>query len=314
MLKILNVEPKNYSSQAKVILEKIGQVHEIDASREKLIEIVGNYNVLIVRLTHHIDKEIIDAGSNLQVIVSATTGLDHIDVAYAESKHIKVLSLKGEYAFLKTVKATAEHTWALLLSLFRKIPWAMDSVFNGKWDRDKFRGNELQGKRLGILGLGRLGEMVSKYGLAFGMKVSAWDPVREGWVTNVQHCESLEELLKASDVLSIHLPLEKETYHLIGEKEFRLLADKPVLINTSRGNIVDSDALINALLNGRLSGAALDVIPGEFGVSCEQRQRLLNYAKKNTNLIITPHIAGATVESMAKTEIFMAEKLYNWTL
>jgi D-3-phosphoglycerate dehydrogenase len=172
-----------------------------------------------------------------------------------------------------------------------------------------FRGQELFGRRLGILGLGRVGEKVATYGMAFGMQARAWDPYRLDWTVDVERAKSLDELLPASDVLTVHVPLTSETYHLLGTRELSLLPLGAVLVNTSRGAVVDDGALLRHLEDGRLSGAALDVIEGGSSSGAVADTPLVKYACEHANLIITPHIGGATVESMAKTEVFMAEKL-----
>ena len=171
MIKILNAEPLNYSEQAHQILQGIGDVTSIQLDQAGLLSRIGEFDVLIIRLAHKIDRSILDAGTHLQAIVTATTGVDHIDVEYAEKKQIEILSLRGEFDFLRTIPATAEHTWALLLSLIRNIPQALASTISGHWDRDQFKGHDLAGRRLGIVGLGRIGGKIAKYGLAFGMQV-----------------------------------------------------------------------------------------------------------------------------------------------
>jgi D-3-phosphoglycerate dehydrogenase len=251
----------------------------------------------------------IDAGCHLKAIVTATTGLDHIDVCYARSKGIAILSLRGETDFLRTVSATAEHTWALLLALLRRIPHAFAAVQRGEWHRDAWRGHELDGKRLGLVGLGRVGQKVARYGLTFGMDVAAYDPYAVEWVEGVECFPELAELLGRSDVLSLHVPLNNETTGLLGTHELAMLPTGSVLINTSRGAVVDEAALVQALQNKNLAGAALDVITHEREPDGHRLSPLLAYACTYTNLIITPHIAGATHESMAKTEVFMARKL-----
>ena len=163
MTRILNAEALGYCDEARVILRELGEVAEGNLDREELLARLPGYDVLIVRLAHQVDREVIDTGRHLKVIVSATTGLDHIDTSYAASKGIAVLSLRGEAAFLDSIWATAEHTWALLLAVLRRIPQAFASARAGHWDRDLFRGNELAGKRLGIVGLGRVGRKVARY-------------------------------------------------------------------------------------------------------------------------------------------------------
>jgi D-3-phosphoglycerate dehydrogenase len=219
---------------------------------------------------------------------------------------IAVLSLRGERGFLDQVTATAELTWGLLLALTRRIPAASRAAAAGAWDRDAFRGHDVAGKRLGIVGLGRLGRIVAGYGRAFRMSVAAHDPQTDAWPESVARAESLQALLAQSDVLSLHLPLSRETTGLIDAKALSALPDGAILLNTSRGAIVDEGALLAALMSGRLAGAALDVLSDETAVAASP---LIAFAKQHERLLITPHIGGASHEAMARTEIFMAEKL-----
>lgn len=308
-IRILNAEPQGYAREARSLLGEWGILVEKEMSRADLLRELGDYDVLIVRLAHHIDREVIEAGRRLKAIVSATTGLDHIDVEYAESQGIAVLSLRGETEFLRSINATAEHTWALLLCLLRWIVPASIAAGNGSWNRDAFRGHELNGKRLGIVGLGRIGEKVARYGQVFGMDVGAYDPTAAEWMDRVWRASSLPELLRWSEVLSLHVPLNSDTEGMIGVPELALLPPGAVLINTSRGELVDEGALVETLKSGRLAGAALDVVANERGEHRRQKSPLLAYARAHDNLLITPHVAGATYESMAKTELFMARKL-----
>ncbi len=309
MIRILNAEAHGYCEEARTILKELGALTEGDLNREELLAQIGEHDVLIVRLAHQVDRDVIDAGHHLKAIVSATTGLDHIDVAYAQSRGIKVLSLKGETAFLDTVWATVEHTWALLLALQRHIPHAYASVQRGEWDRDRFRGCELYGKRLGIVGLGRIGRKVARYGLAFHMDVLAYDPYATAWVDGVTRCPTLASVLSQSDVLTLHVPLNDETEGCIGAEELARLPEGAVLINTARGAVLDEGALVGALESGHLAGAALDVICYEREAALRRSSPLLVYAATHHNLLVTPHIGGATFDSMAKTEVFMARTL-----
>lgn len=309
MIYILNAEPLDYSDEARRILCALGYLDELVVSREQLLACIAKYTVLIVRLGFQIDREVIDAGKNLRVIVTATTGLDHVDVEYAEAHGIKVLSLRGQIDFLRTIPATAEHAWALLLALVRRVPWAFQSVLNNNWERDLFRGHDLWGKRLSLVGLGRIGEKVAHYGAAFGMQVAAYDPYRDEWPASVTRFKVLADMLQQTDVLSIHVPLNPETEHLIGRQELAHLPASSWLVNTSRGGVLDEAALIEALQARRLRGAALDVVSGERDFENERSHPLVAYARKHNNLLITPHIGGATRESMAMTEVFIAEQL-----
>lgn len=313
-INILNAEPLGYSAEAGALLAQLGEVSAKDMSRSRLLKELDHYDVLIVRLAHQIDREALNAGGRLRVIVTATTGLDHIDLEYAQERGITVLSLRGETEFLQEVRATAEHTWALLLGLLRNIVPASIAARQGNWDRDRFRGRELNGKRLGIVGLGRLGQKVARYGLAFGMDVGAFDPFVQDGVDGVRREPALTDLLTKSDILSLHLPLNTETLGMIGATELALLPAGAVLVNTSRGQLIDESALIKALKRKHLAGAALDVVAQERNSQNRCLSPLLDYAGTHDNLLITPHIGGATYESMAKTEVFMAHKLTKFLL
>jgi len=288
-VKILNLEPGGYSPKAKAILDDVAE--HILWERDGL----DSAEVIITRLGYQVNREFIDSAPNLKAIVTATTGLDHIDLDAAKARGVDVLSLQGEADFLSTIPATAEHTWTLLMALVRRVPWAFDDVKAGRWNRDSWRGTELKGKTICIVGAaGRVGAQVGRYAKVFGMTVFARD-TKIGY-TDVHPC----------DILTLHVPLSKETRGMVGVEQ---IARTNYLINTSRGEIVDEDALLEALKSGQLGGAALDVMTDERG---KRNQSLLEYARQETNLIITPHIAGATHESMEKCEIFVASKLKRW--
>ena len=306
-VRILNAEPQGYSPAAREILDTLGEVTEKPLDRAGLLDTAEDYEVLITRFGHRMDKELFAAAPRLRVLVSATTGLDHIDLEAAADCGVEVLSLKGETEFLEGLSATAELTWGLLLAVSRHIPQAADSVKEGIWDRDAFKGNELRGKRLGILGMGRLGRMVAEYGRVFGMVVAAYDPYASDWPTGVELHSAAEDLMEDAQVLSIHVPLNDETRGLMDKDMLSRLPEGAVLINTSRGAVVAEAALLSALGSGHLAAAGLDVVAEELcgGPS----QALLAYARDHGNLIITPHMGGATVESMEKAEVFIAHKL-----
>ena len=307
--RVLNVEPDRYSSEARQLLCCIGSLDEAELTRREIIEQISEYDVLIVRLANQIDREIIDRGNQLKAIVSPTTGIDHIDIEYAKQRGIQVLTLRGETKFLKTICATSEHTWALLLALLRRIPSATTSVLNDEWDRDRFRGHEISGKRIGIVGFGRVGRKVAQYAKAFGAEVLTFEPYEIDVRDGVRRCGSLDELLLNSDIVSLHVPLNASTEQMISRKQLELIPRGGVLINTSRGGILDETALVDALNSSHLAGAAVDVIDSERVESQRRQNPLIQYARKHDNLMITPHIAGATTESMRKTEVFMAQKL-----
>ena len=312
-IKLINLEPQNYSPKAGEILRSFAQVDEFSAMDSDIAEVLSLYDGAIVRLGYRLDASALRYGETLRVLATPTTGLDHIDEEEAGKKGIKVISLRGETAFLDTIRATAEHTMALMLSLIRRVPWSFSSVLSGKWDRDPYRGSELYGKTLGILGLGRLGKHVAEYARTFGMRVIAHDgrsPVSSPHIEGV----SFEFLFRQSDLVSIHIPLNSETKGLVGKRELAWMRPGSVLVNTSRGAVLDENALLEALNEKRLAGAALDVLcqepssAGKWGAT----PSLIHYARTHENLLITPHIGGATHESMERTEIFIAEKIKDY--
>ncbi len=312
-LQILVTESTDFSSRAVDLLGKLGDVILSDiADRDDLLCAVGISDVLWVRLRHRLDKEVLDAAPNLKVIVSPTTGLNHIDLEEAEKRDIEILSLLGETEFLKDIRATAEHTIALILSLLRNIPGAIDHVKRGDWDRDRFRGRELFGRTAGVVGYGRLGRIVARYLNAFGMNVLSTDPnVTLGEVDEGVKLVPLNDLLQSSDLVILHVNYNTQNHRFFGREQFTAMKVGSWFINTSRGELVDEVALLDALKSEHLAGAALDVLYGEGDLNSSSNI-LINYARQRHNLLITPHVGGCTFESMGKTELFMAEKLLSF--
>lgn len=307
MIRILNVEPDDYSEAARKIYKALGLYHERILSRSELLNCINNYDVLITRLGFQIDKEMLNAAPKLKFIITPTTGLNHIDLTYAEKQNIQVLSLKCKYDFLSEIRATAELTIGLALSLIRYIPSAVQSTKRGEWTRDCFRGNELYQKTAGIVGMGRLGKIVANYLKAFGMKIIGYDPRPDFPLDVAERIHSLNDLLSKSDLITLHVQYDDSTRHLIGKNEFKQMKSGAVLINTSRGGVIEESCLLNALISGRLAGAALDVLDSEPLIT--EQNPLILYARKHDNLLIVPHIGGNTYESFSKTELFMANQL-----
>ncbi len=300
------------SQEARLALRELALVDEVEADRKHLLENVSEYHGLFIGLRNIVDREVLARAEQLRCIVTPTTGLNHIDMAFAEAKGVTVLSLRGETEFLSTVSATAELAWGMLLALVRKIPAANQSVMAGEWARDNFYGNELRGRTLGILGFGRLGRMLCAYGQAFGMKVLTHD-IRPVSVVDVESV-GLTELLERSDVISVNLALNDASRGMLGREEFSHVKQGAFLLNTARGEILDEDALLEGLVTGRLAGAAIDVMAGETSgnQSWLKDSKLHAYARDHSNLLITPHIGGVTYESVEKTNRFIIQKLANF--
>ena len=308
---ILVSESSNFSSVAAKRLQQAGRVIWADLDRPALLAAVSDADLLWIRLRNQIDREVIDAAPRLRVIATPTTGLNHIDLAHAERRGIRIISLRGETAFLERIYATGEHTLALILALVRHVPQSARHVTEGGWNRDLFRGRELHGKTAGIVGLGRVGRMVAGYLNALGMRVLATDPVLiESPAADVPLVR-LEELLAQSDLVTLHVALTEQTRGFFGKSEFASMKGGAWFVNTSRGELVDESALLTGLVEGRIAGAALDVLCDERSSGMKDHP-LVTYARTHENLLITPHIGGCTLESMEQTEEFLAERVVSF--
>lgn len=302
--KILIAEPQDFSPRAIALLKRIGQVDLWECGTGNLRQALENYDVFWFRLAHRMTREVLTGDIRCRILATPVTGIDHIDLEACAERGIRVVCLRGEYDFLKKVRATAELTLGLTLALLRHIPDAADSVKSGTWNRDLFRGRELFEKTAGIVGMGRLGNIVAGYFRTFGMKVIGYDPRPDFPLDVADRAETLQELLEKSDVVSIHVKYDEDTRHLFRRVHFESMKKSAVLINTSRGGIVDDEALLWALSSGQIAGAALDVLDGEPNISLGHP--VLEYSRTHSNLLVVPHIGGNTEESFAKTETFLA--------
>ena len=309
MERILVTTLSPYPEEARKVLGKIGVVDVRPMAQGDLLRAVPQYTVLIVGLGLNIDEKILVAGSRLKLVATATTGTDHIAMDAAKERGIRVVSLKGERAFLEGITATAELAWGLIIALLRHLPEAEASVLQGRWEQKPFTGHMLRGRTLGVVGLGRLGSMVAEYGLAFGMTVLAADPFVKTAPKGVKRVP-FAKLLENSDVVSLHVPLIDETEGLIDATALKRMKPGAVLINTARGGVVDEKAVLKALQSGKLAGYAADVLDGEtaFGKDCGGHS-LVGYARMHRNVLLTPHIGGTTEESRALTDIFIAKRV-----
>jgi D-3-phosphoglycerate dehydrogenase / 2-oxoglutarate reductase len=305
--RILIAEPLDFSPQAVAILGAAGEVVQEPWPAERLPQAFQEFDAVWLRLAHRVDAAILGPRPRCRVLAAAVTGLDHLDLDACRERGVRVVSLRGETDFLKTVRATAEHTVALLLALLRRIPEAANAVRRGEWRRDLYRGHELHGKTAGIVGVGRLGTLVAGYLRAFGMRVVGHDPHTPFAPTVAEPMASLEALLAVADVVSLHVPYSTETRGLLGARQFAALKPGAVLVNTARGGVIDEAALLAALESGHLAGAALDVLDGEPEVSPDHP--LIQAARRRSDLLIVPHLGGNTWESLQKTEVFLAHKV-----
>jgi D-3-phosphoglycerate dehydrogenase len=296
---------RRFAESARAELERVGRVEPFADA------LLPEADALVVGLELRLDRPLLERGERLRAIATRTSQLRHIDLDYAAERGIKVLSIDPAAPLLRETSSTAEETWALLLALVRNVPWAFDSVKEERWERARYGGHELQGKTLGVIGYGRLGSMVARYGRAFGMTVLATDPkLAPGERVDEVEGVSLDDLLARADVVSLHCTFNDATTGLLGEAEFARMKPGAFFVNTARGEISDEAALLRALEDGRLAGAAIDTLAGE-GPQGEHLpgNPLVAYARDHESLIVVPHLGGATAEATERTQLFIVRRL-----
>ena len=280
-------------------IELLRQKFEVDVDPDgDLAEKIADYDAIIIRSGTHLTKDLIERAERLKVIGRAGVGVDNVDLAAASRRGIVVAN-----APQSTVVSAAEHTIGLLLALSRSIPQAHATLKQGVWDRARFGGLELADKTLGLAGFGRIGQQVARRARALEMNVLAYDPYvapSRFKELGVERAGSLEDLLARADFLSLHLTLAPETYRLIGRDQLAAAKDGIRVVNTARGELIDEDALLEALRSGKVAGAALDVFSAEpySGPFLEL-----------DNVVVTPHLAASTEEAQDRAGVIVAEQV-----
>lgn len=296
MAKILVSDP--IAKEGVEILRKGGlEVEErLELKPEELLQCVPLYDGMIVRGATKVTKEIIQAGKKLKLIARAGVGLDNIDQEAAKKRKIRVLNTPEA-----TSISVAELTLGHLLALFRAIPYGTASLKEGKWEKKRLMGREVAGKSLGIIGVGRIGREVAKRALALEMKILAYPKPKKIKKDSEIEFLPLKEVLRRSDVISLHLPLTPETHHILSREEFQQMKEGVFVVNCARGGVVDEEALYEALQSGKVAGAALDV----FEKEPPKGNKLLSLE----SVIGTPHIGAATEEGQYRAGIEVAKKV-----
>ena len=302
-MRILCLTPINHLDKVYNYLNSFGRVDYLPDSPTNIIrDMVSTlrYDVIFCnpnKQNYMLDEYILKHFNG--TILTASTGLNHIDTNYCKQRGIKVLSHKNDMRFLNDLPSTAELAFGLMSSIVRNIPSSFDDVKKGNWDYDSHMGHQLRGKIIGLIGYGRLGKMMKTYCNAFGMTVKIHDPY-EGY-------DDLDLVLRESDIISLHVHANDETKHMINKKVLGKLKNNSYIVNTSRGEIVNENDIVESLRKGKLKGYATDVIEDEYGN--RENSPILKGVKEGLNILVTPHIGGMTWEGQQKAYMWSISKL-----
>jgi len=298
MVKVLISDP--IADEGVKMLMEAGLTVDLrtDISAEELKKVIGGYDAIVVRSRTKLTAEVLEKATSLKAIARAGVGLDNIDTGYAKEKGVEVFNSPEA-----PCNAVAELVIGLILCMARHITVADSTMKQGKWEKNRLKGIELAGKKVGIIGLGRIGAATARRVKAFDADVVYWSRTRkpDAEVEIGIRWMEFKELLKVSDIVSLHLPGSPETHHIIGEKEIGLMKDGVYVVNAARGGIIDEAALKAALDSGKVAGAALDVFESEPSPDPELVRR--------ANVVCTPHIGAGSVEAQQGNSTIVAEKL-----
>ena len=305
MIKILITEFMNQSA-IDLLNKKFDIIYDNKLwNKEKLLEKnIQEVDCIVVRNKTQLNSSVLLKAKKLKFIGRLGVGLDNIDTNFSELKNIKVQIATGMNA-----DSVAEYVINCSLSLLRKLPNLNTKTLKGEWPRTTISSNELQGKTLGIIGFGLIGRKVANLATAFGVNILAYDPYlnQNDFEKNIIKLTTLEKIFSMADIISIHLPLSENTLNLINQNSFLKMKNKPLIINSSRGGIINEEDLLDAYFKKHISGFAIDVYQNE-----PVEKNFLNKIKPDMNCILTPHIAGITEESNERVSKFIADKIIDF--
>ena len=316
MRKIAVITPVSHLKGIINLIQSKGEVflHE-EASKNQVRDLVLTHNIdtLICnpnQQTYKIDKELLE-NTSIKTINSCSTGLNHIDLDYCKENNIEIQCHKNDYDLINELPSTSELAFSLMLSLLRQIPQGQKHVSEYSWDYTQFMGRQIKGLKVGIVGYGRLGRMMYDFCTAFGANVMVYDPyvkeqLSDSFLLN-SWCTSLKKLFKFSDVVSLHVHVTDETKYMINKDLFGSIKKDCYIINTSRGEIVNENDIVEGLKSGIITGYGTDVIENEFDDLT--KSPIINAMNSGENIIVTPHVGGMTIEGQTKAYKYSINKL-----
>lgn len=290
--------------------ERLGNTTFLRYEYDWLLDNIYRFDVIVPHLFGKIDATLLENSKKLKILATPSTGSDHIDVEALKKHQITFISLNDDRDFINEIPSTAELSWLLTLACARKLPKLTDRVIKEKsWVNTDIRGMELAGKTIGIIGYGRLGKKVARYAEAFGMKILANDIDVNAFADDNINVEqsSLHHLLRESDIISLHVKLNPTSRNIIDEKAVSMMKNGVIIVNTARGGTIESEAILKGLESGKIASVGLDVLNNEYQSGKLPDDPLIEAAKTDQRIIITPHAGGSTYDAHSKVFHKIAE-------
>lgn len=290
----------------------LGECTFVRYDHKYLLDNIGRYEIFIPHLFEEIDSTVISRATRLKILATPSTGRDHIDHEAVISAGIHFISLNDDRSFINEITGTAEMNWLLVLSCMRNLRDLIDRVqIDKSWVNTDIRGFELNNKILGVIGYGRLGKMVARYGKCFGMKVYAFD-IDESQYDDAIEGVSLDRLYRESDVISLNTKLNPASANMIHADAVSAMKDGVVIVNTARGGMIDSNAVMHGLDTGKIAAIGLDVCNDEYESAQLPRDPLVGRSFTDNRIVITPHAGGSTYDAHGKVFGKVAELIGNY--